>query len=187
MNRWIKFILVFIAVIISGIVILLRHISPDQALNLNYTEVPLGERALEMVRHQSLDLVLTEDDINNFVKEGLARKADYRPGVSITGARIHLAGERLIADLNIKVFGRIDIGLAVTYRLEWKEPDLVATAQEARVKSLVLPKALFDDFLIPIGSGLPKPLKVQSVLVGDDQMTIRLQKPRLRDLRELFG
>jgi hypothetical protein len=71
--------------------------------------------------------------------------------------------------------------------LEWKEPNLVAIAEEAKVKAIVLPKSLFDDFLIPIGNELPKPLKVQSVRVSEDQMTIRLQKPRLRDLRELFG
>ena len=160
----------------------LRYISPNEALDLRYDRVPLGQRAIDMARRLSLDLVLTEADINNYGKEALARQPDYRPDVRIDGARFHLRGDRMIADVNVTIKKRIPARLTLTYKLEWRDPDLIAVIEEAKMKSITLPNRYFDDVVIPLGSEVPKLLKVKEVIPGDGKLTIRFQRPSLKDL-----
>ncbi|WP_274650735.1 hypothetical protein [Paenibacillus humicola] len=160
----------------------MRYAAPRQPLDLNYKHVPIGDLAFGMVRRLSLDLILTEADVNNIGKEALAGKRDYSPGVRIDGARFRLSGGRLIADVNVTVKNRIPVGLTVTYKLDWRDPDLIAEAEKANVRNISLPVHHFRDIVIPLGNKVPKPLRIESVTAGEGELTVRLMRPSLKDL-----
>lgn len=163
------------------------YVSPSQQLSLAYEEVPLRDRALDMARRLSLELVLTEADVNNLGKKQVAEHRQYEPGVELTGAQFRLEGGRLVADVNAKWRDRVPVGLQLTYRLTWAEPNLIARVEEAKLKDIDLPADAFDDIVIPLGGELPKPLHVKDVRIENDTLVVEFKKPSLQDLRSLIG
>lgn len=163
------------------------YVSPSEQLGLAYQEVPLRDRALDMVRRLSPELVLTEADVNNLGIEQAAAHRQYEPGIELTGAKFRLEGNRLVADVNAKWRNRVPVGLRLTYRLTWASPNLVAHVEEAKLKDIRLPADAFDDIVIPLGSELPKPLRVKDVRIENGQVIVEFQKPSLQDLGSLLG
>ncbi len=179
------FVLVFLA-LIAGVGTL-YYIKPDQNLDLAYEEVPLEERALDMVRRVSPELILTAEDLNNLSKKSIADNPQVEKDVLVTGANFAMEGELLIADLNIIWKNRISAGVQVTYRLQWKSPNVVATVEKARMKGVALPVSRFSNHIIPIGQHLPKLLKIKDLVWGDGEVKVLFQKPTLKDLQQLIG
>ncbi|MCQ6560113.1 hypothetical protein [Paenibacillus mendelii] len=178
--------IVILLILIVAVFGALWYVSPSETLDLNYKEVPLKERSLDMVRRLTPELVLTEDDVNQLGKAALSGQTEYQPGVVITGAKFRLAGDRLVADVNVKLKDRIPLGLTLTYRLEWKEPDLIARIEEAKLKDITISNKWFDDVFIPLGSYLPGLLKVDQIHIGDEKLTITFRKPTLPEMRKLL-
>jgi hypothetical protein len=163
------------------------YVRPDPALNLQYEPVAIKEKALEMVKRMSFDMILSEEDVNNVLKKSLAQNPVRNRDVEVRGANFTVAGDRLTADLSLLWKNRIPAGVQVIYRLSWQQPDLVATVEQVKVKSVNLPSSLADDLVLPIGRELPKPLKIKEVQLGEKEVTIVLQKPGLMDLQQLIG
>ncbi|MCC3374769.1 hypothetical protein [Cohnella sp. REN36] len=163
------------------------YVAPDRKLDLSYSEIPLEERGLEMLRRLSTELALTEDDVNNLAKATIADHPQYSKDVEITGAEFRLSGDdRLVADLNIRYKDKVPMGLTLTYRLSWNNPNLTATVEKAQLKDVSLPADRFDDVVIPLGAQLPKLVKVKDVRVQGGEVVVSFQKPSLKDLQELL-
>ncbi|MBB6637342.1 hypothetical protein [Cohnella thailandensis] len=186
MRKW--FIALFILILLLGGagVGAYLYVSPGQELDLAYEEVPLRDRALDMAKRLSPELVLTEEDVNNLAKSQLASNPFYMKNVELTGVNFRLANGRLIADANIKAFGRVPVGMELTYDVVWNDPNLVATVTEARIRDIKLPADSFNEVVIPLGAELPSALKVQEVRIGEDRATIEFKLPSPSDLRSLF-
>lgn len=176
--------LVFI--VIAGVGVL-YYIKPDQSLDLTYEKVPLKDRAIDMARRMSPELILTSEDLNNLAIKSLANNPQVEENVQVTGANFELEGELLVADLNIIWNNRVAAGLELTYRLAWVNPNVIATVEKARLKGVTLPASMFSDRIIPIADDLPKWLKIKDVEWGNGQITILFQKPSLQDLQQLIG
>jgi hypothetical protein len=162
------------------------YAAPATKLNLGYEEVPLADRAMDMARRWSTEMILSERDVDNLATKQLALHPEYEPGVTVTGARFSLSGNLLVAHVNVKWRERIPVGLTLTYRLTWSKPNLTAHVIEARVKEVRLPTASFDDVVIPLGDELPKLLQIQDVRLENGQAVIQFRKPSLRDLQSLL-
>ncbi|CAM3751282.1 hypothetical protein COLU111180_06660 [Cohnella lubricantis] len=163
------------------------YVSPPQQLGLDYEEVPLRSRALDMARRMSPELVLTEADVNNLGRQQVAAHRNYQPDVELTGARFRLEGGKLVADVTAKWKDRVPVGLQLTYRLRWASPNLIAQVEEAKLKNVGLPAEAFDDIVIPLGNELPEPLHVNDIRIESDQLVVEFRKPSLQDLRSLLG
>ncbi|MCD9020530.1 hypothetical protein [Cohnella silvisoli] len=179
------FVLVFIA-IIAGVGSL-YYIKPDHDLNLAYEKVPLKDRAIDMVRRVSPELILTGEDLNNLSKKSVADNPRVEKDVEVTGASFTLEGELLHADLNIIWKNRVSAGLQMTYRLHWVSPNVIATVEKAKMKGIDLPKSMFSDRIIPIGQELPKFLRIKNLVWGDGKVRVLFEKPTLKDLQQLIG
>ncbi len=179
------FVLVFLAVIAG--VGALYYVKPDKTLGLAYDEVPLKDRAIDMAKRMSLELILTDDDLNNLAKKSLADNPSVENGIVVTGAEFALDGDRLIANLNVLWKDWVPANLQITYRLRWKDPNLVAVVLEAKMKDVPLPKAMFSERVIPIADELPKPLKIESMKWGEGEVGVTFRKPGLKDLQQLIG
>jgi hypothetical protein len=178
------FVLVFLAVI-AGVAALF-YIKPDQNLDLAYEKVSLKERAIDMARRVSPELILTSEDLNNLSKKSLADNPQVEEDVRVTGANFTLEGELLIADLNVIWKKQISAGLQITYHLRWDSPNVIATVEKARMKGITLPASMFSDRVIPIGQDLPKLLKIKDLVWGDGEVKVLFQKPTLKDLQQLI-
>jgi len=165
----------------------LYYIKPDKDLDLNYSHVPLEERAIDMAKKMSRELVLKSGDIENLAKKSIADDPMVEEGVQVTGAEFELKGDLLVADLNIIWKNRVSAAIRVDYRLSWKDPNVVAVVEKATAKGVPLPKSMFADRVIPIGNSLPKALKIEKMTWGNDEVKVLFRKPSLRDLTELIG
>ncbi|MBB6674471.1 hypothetical protein [Cohnella nanjingensis] len=187
MKKLLIAIIVLIVFVGAGGALAYWYVSPDKKLDLQYEEVPLEQRGLDMLRRLSTELVLTEADVNNLAKASIARNPQYSKDVVIQGAAFRLSGtDRLVADLNIRVADRVPVGLTLTYRLSWDDPNLTATVEKASVKDVGLPADNFDDVVIPLGRELPKLMKVKDVNVRDGEVVVSFHKPTLKDLQDLL-
>ncbi|TJY40781.1 hypothetical protein E5161_16695 [Cohnella pontilimi] len=178
------FLLLFFCV--AGAVGTLYYIRPDIGLNLEHRPVPVKQRVLSMVERRSLELVLTEEDINNVIKESLSRNPRRSKDIEVQGAQFSLSGNILTADYSLKWKQRVTAALRVTYLLSWNDPDIIGTVTDVRVKDISLPTSLAENIALPIGEQLPKPLKIKNVAFGDHEVKIAFQKPTLEDLRQLI-
>lgn len=165
----------------------LYYIKPERQLDLEYAEVPLEQRAIDMARRMSMELILTSDDIRNLAVKSIADNPLVEEGIRVTGADFKLEDDRLIADLNVVWKEQVPASLQVTYRLSWSDPNVVAKAEEARLKGISLPLALFADRVIPIADQLPRPLRIEAFEWSGEEVKVRFRKPSLSDLQQLIG
>lgn len=186
MKKLLISLVIFVIIIALAVTGAIWYVSPSQKLDLAYEEVPLMDRAMSMVRRLSTELMLSETDINNFGKQALAQAPRYGSGIVVTGAKFQLAGDRLIADLNIRVKDRVPAALKLTYRLEWRNPDLTAVIEEARMRDITLPIRYFGNVVIPIGEELPEVLVVRNIRIHNGSLVVEFQKPKLEDLSGLL-
>jgi hypothetical protein len=139
-----------------------QYAAPDEALDLSYDEVSLSANIGEMVRKRQFALELSEDELSNLLKKKLAANPDVAPHAEVRGARFHLDGDLLIADVHVVYRERYDVGLTLTFNLIWEQPDLVARHVQTSVRSFEVPPSLFQleplrlrtDVLLPAYIGI---------------------------------
>lgn len=161
----------------------LYYIRPDPTLTLNYSSLSLKDKALDMVKTMSPEIVLTEEDINNLLKEALAEHPRPIPDVEVRGAHFALSGNRLTAELRVMWKDRIAAGVQVKYVLAWHEPELIATVESIRMKDIVLPASIMETIAIPIEQQLPDFVGIRDVQFGARDITIKLRA----DIPDLLG
>ena len=184
-----KFILsLFVLIILFVVAALgaLYYIKPTQTLDLAYHQVPIRERALDMVKRMSLEMVVNEEDVNDLLKKNLAEDPFVQSNLEVTGAKFTLLGDLLVADLNVLWKDLVPSSLRIVYRLHWDNRSIVAAVEEAKIKGVSLPKSSVSGFTIPLGDELPKPLKVEKITFGVGEIKVKLKKPSLSDLKELL-
>ena len=186
LRKWFIRLIVLIIVVVIAALAGLWYIRPTESLDLNARKVPIKERALDMVKRTSLEMIVTEADVNNLLKAKLAEDPIVQKDVEVTGAKFTVLGDLLVADLNVLWKDLVPSSLRIVYRLNWENPNIVATVEEARVKGISLPKSSVAGFVVPLGDELPKPLKVEKVEWGLGELKVKLKKPSLGDLRELL-
>ncbi|TYP79554.1 hypothetical protein [Paenibacillus methanolicus] len=177
--------LAFFIVLAAAALTVYLYAAPREELDLSYQPVPLMERAVEMLRRQSLELVLTEDDLNHLAKRSLSLHPNVRPNVQVTGAAFELKGDRMIADVNAKLLGFWTVGLQAVYTFRWEAPNLIGTPIEMKAGDIALPKERIGELVIPIGEELPI-IKLDEVYLKDGQIHVRIHKPSLSDLKRLL-
>ncbi|MBO7745949.1 hypothetical protein I8J29_17210 [Paenibacillus sp. MWE-103] len=164
----------------------LWYVKPQEKLDLAYRTVPLEQRAIGMAKNLSTTLALSESDVDNIAKAYIASDPRYGPDVTVTGARFDIEDGRIAAHYNLKVKNRIPVGVVVYYRVQWRDPNLVAVVDEAKLRSRTLPKRYFDDIVIPLGSSVPKPIRIRSAALQGDKLVITIKKPTLAELTRLL-
>lgn len=177
-------ILILVAVILG--VVAIRYVKPTETLNLNYSTVPLEDRAVSMAKKLSTTLKLSEADVNNIGKAFIAANPQYGPNVTITGARFQFEDGRVAGHYNLLVLDRVPVGVVVYYRIKWRNPNLVAEVDEAKLRGRKLPNKYFDDIVIPLGDSIPKPLQIENAELSGEQLIVKIKKPTLSELTQLL-
>lgn len=184
MRKFIIFVFSFVLLVgIAGVGVL-YYIRPDPTLTLDYTSVSLRDKALDMIKQMSPEIVLTEEDLNNLLKEVLARDPVIIPEVEVRGAHFSLSGNRLTAELRIMWKDRVAAGVQMEYTLVWNEPDLIAMPESIRIKDISLPVELMKRIVMPIEQQLPSVVGIRDIQFGPGDITIKL-RANIQDLLTL--
>lgn len=182
MRKLILFLFVLLVIVGGSGVYGLYYIRPDPTLTLDYEPLSLKDKALDMAKRLSPELVLTEEDVNNLLKQALAEHPKQSPDVEVLGARFTLEGNRLQADLRLLWKGRVTAGMQVDYLLGWSEPNLTADVESVKLKGIKLSSGLTQDLAVPIGEELPPLIRIRNIEFGEREIRIRLDLPDLSGL-----
>ncbi|PLT47846.1 hypothetical protein NYE40_21545 [Paenibacillus sp. FSL W8-1187] len=151
------------------------YIRPQQELTLAHEPIDLAAKGLEMVQSGKAELFLSGQDINNLARERLSAQPQVTPEFRIEGAQLTLQGQRLTADIAGRYRDLLDAGVQAEYRLEWRDPDLVATPLSAKLRGIALPAGTLEPIVIPVGSQLPSVVGIRSVEFRDGGVAVALQ------------
>lgn len=165
MRTLLKLLLAFIVLVVLLVGGLVWYIAPDEDLDLAYAEVPIREKIVSMAKKLKLEIVITEQEINDLAKKQLAAHPRIGPDIEVTGARFELNGDRLTAHLNLIYRGLIRAQAAAYFQLEWKRPSIVATLQRTEIKGYELPSAWVSlkPIAIPVEDKLPDFVGIRNV------------------------
>lgn len=158
------------------------YIRPDPTLTLDYEPISLKDKALDMAKRLSPELVLTEEDVNNLLKQALAEHPKQSPDVEVLGARFTLLNSRLHADLRLLWKERVTAGMQVDYLLRWSGESLTAEVDSIKLKGIKLSSSLTQDLVVPLGEELPALIRIRNIEFGEREIQIRLDLPNLSDL-----
>ncbi len=171
------FIVVVILVLAVGLLSLVSYVKPSEAMDLNYQEVAISGKIADIIKNRKLEVVLTEQDINNIVKKQLAAHSTLPNDLMIEGAKLRLNGSQLEADVNLRWREQIPIGATVLFALDWSPPNIEVRHVGTQIKDKQLP----SDWLqlapvqIPLESYLPQLVGVKHVAFENQAIRIDLK------------
>ncbi|MCZ8517136.1 hypothetical protein O9H85_33255 [Paenibacillus filicis] len=155
--------LVFLCVVLLAVT--LWYVQPNQKLDLSYAELPMKDKVFSMLMSRKLEVTLSEQEVNDLLKKALAQHTQVKPGVTLTGARFYLQGERLTADVNLLVQGSYLAEATLDFELGWEEPNLTAIHTGTRIKDIRVPLGWFrlEPLRLPLNDYLPRRLTVRDI------------------------
>ncbi|WP_020619755.1 hypothetical protein [Paenibacillus daejeonensis] len=191
MRKWLGRLLMLILVLIVlaglGVWGALRYAAPQEELDLTAQPIRLDNKAQDLITSGELALELTESDVESLIKTQLQEDPQLAPDVLLTGARIELSTDRLIAHVNLKYRDQIPVGAVATYRLAWEHPNLVAIPEGLHIRSIRLPYTMLDTIRVPVAGQLPNFLEIGEVTFETDSIRFELESDvNLQDLLDLL-
>lgn len=164
---------------------LLSYIAPDEQLDMRYAPIDVNAKALDMVKKLKPELVLSEADINDLIKNHLNSKYASRGAggsslelakdLRLDGAVFELEEDKLVARMNVTYMDRIPAELDAVYSLEWQPPNIALRPQSLSVKEIGLPLGMLETIIIPLDLPAQDVLSVRDVLFEKDQLRIRFK------------
>lgn len=151
------------------------YVRPSAPLDLSYGQLQLRDKLAGMLMSRSLEMVLTEREVNDLLKQALARKPEVRPGVLVTGAAFSLQGAQLSADVNMLVRQRLEAGMQLRFELGWSAPYLTAlhTATSIRGTSVPLEWFRLEPLRVDLDAYVPKHVSIRELAFEGSGVRLR--------------
>lgn len=174
MLRWWRRGFVILLLLAAAAAGLIWYVRPGEPLDLQYRELSVRELALGMIAARSPEVRLSENDLNQLLKQELAKRAQLRPDLRVTGARFVQDGANLQAHVNLLYRETYPVGAVLHFQLDWRSPNLIVTLRETTVKRLRIPESLvrLDPIVVPVGNQVPPPLHIRDVQFDPDGIRI---------------
>ncbi|SDP12437.1 hypothetical protein SAMN04487897_1388 [Paenibacillus sp. yr247] len=174
------FAIAVLVILMAALVIIIRHVKPTEALDLDYKEIAIGSKIADMIKNRKLEVQLTEQDLNDLVKKQLAAHKALPNDIRIEGAKLTLQGSNLEADLNVRWHEQVSIGAKMMFTLAWNPPNLVIQHRNTQVKGIQIPSEWLPlvPMEIPIEDHLPILVGVKNVVFEEKAMIIQLKPLR---------
>ncbi|RTE02233.1 hypothetical protein [Paenibacillus whitsoniae] len=158
-------------------VLLIRWVKPAETLDLAYQDISIVSKLEAMLVNRKLEVRLSESEINDIVKKQLSSHRELPHDLEIDGAKLHLDGSRLDADVNVTWQERVPVGVHMVFSLAWQPPNLVITPQQADVRGKLLPASwiTLPQTVIPLESYLPKLIGIRAVTFEKDAVVVQFK------------
>lgn len=156
------------------------YVKPQETLDMQYRELNTTAQVTEMIRNRRFTLVLSELELNDLMKRSLSGNVSLPSQVKLDGARFRLQGDRLYADLNVRLWSAVPVGVTAEYQLVWRRPELVFEYGGARIRDVELPPSmlLLPEIVVNLDSMLPPAVTAAKVTFEPKQLVIGLQFKR---------
>jgi hypothetical protein len=174
MKKFFLVIAVLAAVVIVLGLVLLWTVRPKQQLDLAYERISVAGKIKDMIAARSLDLRLTESDLNNLMKRALAERNPPVPNVEIQGARFEQDGQIVTAHVQGKLYGVVSAEASLTFMLKWQSPNLIVEHVNTKAGPWNIPFSRFqlDPLIVPIDQELPSLVAIRDVKFEPSQIVI---------------
>lgn len=169
---------VSLAVIAVLLLIAVRaYVQPTQSLDLSYSELPVRNKIVDMLKNRKLEVVLNEPEVNDLLKKALAEHAQVQQDVRITGAQFSLQDNVWIADVNLLYKDNWEVGAKLYFSMRWQEPDLIAVHTATQIRQVTLPAEWFQlqPLHIALNDYLPKPAGIRGITFEDHEVKVALK------------
>ncbi|MFC0212731.1 hypothetical protein ACFFK0_09665 [Paenibacillus chartarius] len=178
MRKLILFLFVLVLILTGAAGAVVWYVQPTRALDLQYEKLSVPDKIAEMVQRRTMELRLTEADMNNLIKASMAGRTNLPHDLQLTGVSAEQQGELLIVDANVLWRDAIAAGTTLTYRMSYSEPDLILTRESVRIKGYEIPPGWLQtatEFRYNLYDKLPKLIGIQGVAFGENDLRIGLK------------
>ncbi|TMV52991.1 hypothetical protein FE783_02055 [Paenibacillus mesophilus] len=160
-----------------GIGAAIWYVKPTETLNLDYGQVSVAQKVLDMVKARKPEVQISERELNDIVKKQLAERAQLRADVVIEGARFEQQSDRLTAHVNLKTVGGIRAGAVLVFKLEWNAPKLTISHTGTRIRSWNVPSSWLqlDPIVVRLDEALPPLIAIKDIRFREDGITVSLK------------
>lgn len=165
LKKWLLTLAILAAIATVLVIALLWTVRPTEALDLNYKPISVSAKIKEMIASRSLELRLTEEELNQIMKRELAVRKLSLPNVQIQGARFQQDGQMVTAHVQAELYGLIRMQAALSFRLKWEPPNLVVEHVKTKAGPWTVPVRRFhlDPIVVPIDDELPPLVAIKDV------------------------
>lgn len=174
LQKWLKRIAaIVLSAVLTGAAIL-WYIKPSEPLDLIYEPVPFRQKIAEMAKNLKFSVLLTEQELNDLMKQKLAERAQLSEKLRVTGARLEQNGTIATAYINLMYAERVPIGAVFSFQLEWAEPNLAIRHTGTRIRGLDIPLAWLrlDPVFIAFEQHLPPFIAVKNITFHPSGVTV---------------
>jgi len=182
-----RFIITIIIVVIIAAGVLIWYIAPDRKLNLNYTDLNIQDKAMQMLKTKKPEITLNNEELNELAKKELIKHmGDMPPQVTVTGAEFRFHGQEVTADINGK-WEFIPFGAELTFTMDADGSVIVLKHESTKIKSIRVPAETWGlgTLSVPLKEHLPDILRVDDVQFLDNGVKLTFKLNWL-DLPSLF-
>ncbi|MDR0270949.1 hypothetical protein [Paenibacillus sp.] len=121
------------------------YISPDKKLDLNYQDIDIEAKTMQMLKTKKPETTLSGSELNELAKKELLKHlGDIPQQITITGAEFHFSGQEVTADINGKWNGLIPFGAELTFNMEANGSILELHHESTRIKSIQVPATMLS-------------------------------------------
>lgn len=176
-KKWIVSLSLLAAVLAAACGAAVWFVKPQQQLDLTYRELRLGDKLMDMLRSLSLQVTLSEQDINDLAKKQLAAHRELPHGLLLEGARFELRGDELVADVNLRWHDAVPIGARLVFQLQWEDGQLLLTHRQTSIRGVALPAGWLGlpDVAVPVADQLPSLVGIKDVTFEPSAIRIALK------------
>ncbi|MWV47328.1 hypothetical protein GRF59_27410 [Paenibacillus sp. HJL G12] len=163
MKVLLRFVITLVVLVVIGCGIGIWYISPDQKLDMNYKEIDVKAKALQMLKTRKPEITLSGSELNELAKKELLKHmGDIPQQITVTGSDFHFNGQEVTADINGKWEGLIPFGAELKFNMEANGSILELHHQSTRVKAIQVPAERFGlgTITVPLKDHLPDMLTV---------------------------
>ena len=172
LKRLVAWLIALLLVVVIITVSLLFYIRPADNLDLNYSNLSIADKILENVQKRSLDIELTQREVNNLIKKNLI--PEYSEDITIKGADFQLRKGGIIALLHIKYKGMVDAQIVADYDLIWNSPNLQLQPVSLAMKKIKLPVQLLEPINVPIELPADDIVTIKTMSVTTESVKLKL-------------
>jgi hypothetical protein len=168
---------VLLLLAVLGVCAAIWYVKPTEPLNLDYGQVSVSQKVLDMVKARKPEVQISERELNDIVKKQLAERSQLRPNVVIEGARFEQQVDRLTAYVNLKTVGGVRVGAVLDFKLQWNAPRLTISHTGTRIRSWNVPSSWLqlDPIVVRVDDALPPLIAIKDIHFGEDGITVSLK------------
>jgi hypothetical protein len=164
---------VLIIIVLLFAAYVLWSIRPKETMDMSYQQISISEKIKDMVVRRSLELRLSEADMNNLMKRELAEQP-LPPNVQIEGARLDQRGQMMTAHVQLLLNNLIRAEASLDFLVKWEAPNLRIEHVKTNVGPWNLPLSRYqvDPVLIPLDKELPSLVAIRDVVFEPSQVVV---------------